>query len=116
MGNILSVIVINIIQNINYQYQEYYYMDAGIYGIKNKINGELIYVGSSVNIDIRIYQHLNSVKNEVNTEIYNKIIDIGTYNIEFIVLQNNIKCNSTYELKKIEQNFIIYFINYFIDR
>ena len=44
MGNILSVIVINIIQNINYQYQEYYYMDAGIYGIKNKINGELIYM------------------------------------------------------------------------
>ena len=40
MGNILSVIVINIIQNIIYQYQEHYYMDAGIYEIKNKINGE----------------------------------------------------------------------------
>ena len=37
---------------------------------------------------------------------YNKIIDIGTDNIEFIVLQDNIKCNSTSELKKIEQNFI----------
>ena len=106
MGNILSVIVINIIQNINYQYQEYYYMNAGIYGIKNRNNNELIYVGSSVNIDIRINQHLNNVKNEVNTEIYNKIIDIGTDNIEFITLQNNIKCNSTSELKKIEQNFI----------
>ena len=77
MGNILSVIVINIIQNINYQYQEYYYMDAGIYGIKNKNNNELIYVGFAVNIDRRINQHLNSVKNEVNQEIYNKIIDIG---------------------------------------
>ena len=106
MGNILSVIVINIIQNINYQYQEYYYMDAGIYGIKNKNNGELIYVGSSVNIDKRINQHLNNVKNEVNTEIYNKIINIGTDNIEFIVLQDNIKCNSTSELRKIEQKYI----------
>ena len=78
MGNILSVIVINIIQNINYQYQEYYYMNAGIYGIKNKNNNDLIYVGSSVNIDIRINQHLYNVKNEVNQEIYNKIIDIVT--------------------------------------
>ena len=33
MGNILSVIVINIIQDIIYKYQEYYYMDTGIYGI-----------------------------------------------------------------------------------
>ena len=106
MGNILSVIVIIIIQNINYQYQEYYYMNAGIYGIKNKNNNELIYVGSSVNIDIRINQHLNCVKNEVNQEIYNKIIDIGTDNIEFIVLQDNIKCNSTSELRKIEQKYI----------
>ena len=106
MGNILSVIVINIIQNINNQYQEYYYMDAGIYGIKNKINGELIYIGSSVNIDVRINQHLNNVKNEVNQEIYNKIIDIGINNIEFIVLQDNIKCNSTSELRKIEQKYI----------
>ena len=106
MGNILSVIVINIIQNINYQYQEYYYMDAGIYGIKNNNNGELIYIGSSVNIDKRMKDHLNNVKNEVNQEIYNKIIDIGTDNIEFIILQDNIKCNSTTELRKIEQKFI----------
>ena len=106
MGNILSVIVINIIQDIIYKYQEYYYMDAGIYGIKNKNNGELICVGSAVNINRRINQHLNCVKNEVNTEIYNKIIDIGTDNIEFIVLQNNIKCNSTSELRKIEQKYI----------
>ena len=128
MGNILSVIVINIIQDIIYKYQDYYYMNAGIYGIKNKINNELIYVGSSVNIDIRINKHLNNVKNEVNQEIYNKIIDIGTDNIEFIVLQNNIKCNSTSELRKIQQkyitenkinslyNSIINFINYFIDK
>ena len=106
MGNILSVIVINIIQNINYQYQEYYYMDAGIYGIKNKINGELIYVGSSINIDKRINQHLNNVKNEVNQEIYNKIIDIGTDNIEFIILEDNTQCNSSSELKKTEQQYI----------
>ena len=100
MGNILSVIVINIIQNINYQYQEYYYMDAGIYGIKNKNNNELIYVGSSVDIYRRMEQHLNNIKKNVNINIYNKINDIGIDNIEFIVLQNNIKCNSTSELKK----------------
>ena len=105
MGNILSVIVINIIQDIIYKYQEYYYMNAGIYGIKNKNNEELIYIGSSVNIDIRINQHLNCVKNEVNIEIYNKIIDIGSDNIEFIVLQDNIKCNSTSELKKNRTKF-----------
>ena len=95
MGNILSVIVIKIIQNINYRYQEYYYMDAGIYGIKNKNNGELICVGSAVNINRRINQHLNCVKNEVNTEIYNKIINVGIDNIELIILQDKIKCNST---------------------
>ena len=106
MGNILSVIVINIIQDIIYKYQEYYYENAGIYGIKNKNNGELIYIGSSIKIDIRIKEHLYNVKNEVNQEIYNKIIDIGTDNIEFIVLQNKIKCNSTSELKKIEQKYI----------
>ena len=106
MGNILSVIVINIIQNINYQYQDYYYMDAGIYGIKNKNNGDLIYVGSSVNINRRMEQHLNNIKKNVNINIYNKINDIGTDNIEFIILQNNIKCNSTTELRKIEQKFI----------
>ena len=106
MGNILSVIVINIIQDIIYKNQEYYYIDAGIYGIKNKNNGELIYVGSAVNINKRMKEHLYCVKNEVNQEIYNKIIDIGTDNIEFIVLQDNIKCNSTKELRKIEQNFI----------
>ena len=62
-------------------------MDAGIYGIKDKINGELIYVGSAVNIDRRTKEHLNNVKNEVNTEIYNKIIDIGSDNIEYYPLQ-----------------------------
>ena len=105
-NNSLSKIVINIIQNINYQYQEYYYMDAGIYGIKNKNNGDLIYVGSAVNINKRMEQHLNSIKKNVDINIYNKINDIGIDNIEFIVLQDKIKCNSTSELRKIEQKYI----------
>ena len=50
-------------------------MDAGIYGIKNKNNGELIYVGSSVIIDIRIKQHLNCIKNEQQTNGKNKIVE-----------------------------------------
>ena len=98
-NNSLSKIVINIIQDTNYQYQEYYYENAGIYGIKNKNNGELIYVGSSVDVNRRMEQHINNIKKNNNVNIYNKIIDIGTDNIEFIVLHDNIKCNSISDLK-----------------
>ena len=62
MGNILSVIVINIIKDIIYKYQEQNYENAGIYGIKNKINNESIYVGSSVDINRTMKEHLYCVK------------------------------------------------------
>ena len=66
----------------------------------------MIYVGSAVNINKRMKEHLYCVKIEVNQEIYNKIIYIGTDNIEFIVLQDKIKCNSSRELERIEQKYI----------
>ena len=100
MVKIINNIKINIIN------QSHYYMNAGIYAIKNKNTDNIIYVGSSVDPNERKKQHLHNINNEKKQEkIYNTIRDLGIENIEFGILEGNIKCDSLNELKKYEQKW-----------
>ena len=91
-----------------------------IYKFINKINGELLYIGST-NQDItsRINEHKSSIKNpdrkykkikdEDNKQMYHILKDnIGNENIGFFVM-NKISCENVDELHEIENQYIKFY-------
>jgi group I intron endonuclease len=64
-------------------------MGCGIYQIKNLINDK-VYIGSSIDINKRLYKHLWSLKNGChdNNHLQNSFNEYGENNFEFSVLEN----------------------------
>ena len=106
-----------------------YYHNSYIYKFINKINGELLYIGSSNNDIInRIGNHKSHIRNpekiknknvdddddddddynDNDKQIYNTLKNIGIENIEFYVM-NKLKCENEYELHEIENQYIKYY-------
>lgn len=61
-------------------------MSMGIYKITNKVNGKM-YVGQSVNIEKRWYQHKNSCEKGLDTALYRAMREYGVENFEFEVIE-----------------------------
>lgn len=85
-------------------------MKLGVYKIKNKINDKL-YIGSSVDINLRFKAHLNSLRNNKHKNIYlqrawNKY---GEENFEFSIIECVENIDSLIE---VEQKYLDGFKSY----
>ena len=94
-----------------------YYHNSFIYKFINKINNELLYIGST-NMDIigRIGDHKSYIRNpekiksnkKEDKQLYNILKNIGIENIEFYMM-NKIRCENDKELHEIENQYIKFY-------
>lgn len=75
----------------------------GIYKIENIITGKK-YIGSAINIDIRLKRHINDLKNEKHGNIHLQR-EFNKYGIENFIFECVEECEKAI-LKEIEQNYL----------
>lgn len=79
-------------------------MTRGIYSITNRANGK-VYIGSSKNIENRIYRHKQMLKTgkHHSYKLQEAWIEFGENNFEFSIIQN---VEEEINLLEVEQDFI----------
>ncbi len=76
----------------------------GIYKLQSKLFPEMIYVGATINLYIRYYNHLKSYskRNNRNPLLYNHTLKYGYNDLEFKIL----KLCKEWQLMELEQYYI----------